>query len=452
MEQIHVEKAISEAVAAFQRQDFAGALSQLQILEVPGLRIQGANYLRAVCHLSLEQYYMVAPLLALELQEFPGNADAVQLDAQIKQLAAMNSSLAVVANRPRKVLLCGICPGDTGTGRFLSSLIPVAKAAGYEIIHPQDIGFNAGEKICIGQLQACEILVLHSQNIGWDLVKSLHTAGNTLSFYVLDNSFFCINSFNHRPSKLGECFDCLGNLAGCAQECTPRPFPYEKQKNIGFLEWLKQHSQNFRFYCQSDPQRDLVLKHFGPSTRAKTVGMVPSDLLSEPGMTPESRFDMVFHGEALAAKGLHYVLQLASFLPEYSILVPCSEEEIRTSKYDGAIAPNVTLRALRWTSGLRDAVAACRLVLCPSQWSAAVEGALLKSFKVNGNVAVLKTTDGFSKVIPDDVALQLPDNTAQAAEMIRVFLKNLTCNRERARVWLDQYVASVSIESIFHGS
>jgi hypothetical protein len=183
-----------------------------------------------------------------------------------------------------------------------------------------------------------------------------------------------------------------------------------------------------------------------------TVGMVPSDLLSEPGMAPASRFDMVFHGEALAAKGLHYVLQLASLLPEYSILVPCTDEEIRASKYDGGIAPNVTLRPLRWTSGLRDAVATCRLVLCPSQWSAAVEGALLKSFKVNGNVAVLETSDGFSKVIPHDVALQLSSDTAQAAAMIRTFLQNLTCNRERARVWLDQYVASVSIESIFHNS
>ena len=96
------------------------------------------------------------------------------------------------------------------------------------------------------------------------------------------------------------------------------------------------------------------------------------------------RFDIVFHGAAIAPKGIFFLLKLAELMPDYSFLVPDSYSNVyRVTKLE---APNnVSFVQMSWESGLRQAVSSARLVINPSMWSAPIEGALVKSAKFNNN-------------------------------------------------------------------
>ena len=50
---------------------------------------------------------------------------------------------------------------------------------------------------------------------------------------------------------------------------------------------------------------------------------------------------------------------------------------------------------MTWESGLQDYVVNAKVVIHPSQWSAPIEGALIKSAKLNSNVATVSTLFGY---------------------------------------------------------
>ena len=269
--------------------------------------------------------------------------------------------------------------------------------------------------------------------------------------YVLDNSFFSIRSLNYRPSKVGECLDCVGNLGACHSSCQPLPASASKAKNMHFLEWLRTFSPNIHFLCQTEHQSKLVGKHLGEHVRRTVVGMRTDEfkLLRE-----GSNFDLVFHGEELNAKGLRYVIELARALPELRVLIPAERSSVlrEASLVDGrevVLPPNVVVQNFRWESGLSEHIGACRLALCPSQWPAPVEGALLKSLYFNGNVAVCESSLGFERELPSDLVLRLSIDPTKAARSVREFLAAEICHRERARRWVDQYRARVNLAGIF---
>jgi hypothetical protein len=167
-----------------------------------------------------------------------------------------------------------------------------------------------------------------------------------------------------------------------------------------------------------------------------------------------SVFDLVFHGEELNAKGLRYVIELARALPELTVLIPAERSLVlrEASSADGkeiVLPSNVVVQNLRWESGLSEHVAACRLVLCPSQWSAPVEGALLKSLFFNGNVAVCESSFGFERELPQDLTLRLSIDPMKAAASVREFLAAEICHRERARRWVQEYRKRVNLAAVF---
>jgi hypothetical protein len=453
LSQQELQARVNQIVNLFTAQSYHQVVQMLEEFVAADLFFSGLHYLRAASFIHLGEYHRVLPALEAELANPQCSTEATTLYQQISFQAETNPTLKNLRLDSGKYVICGLPPGNTGTGRFLESLLPAAISSGFQPVHPNpDKSFSSAEQLLVSSIRNANILLMHPQTLGFSTFRALCSNGNTVSMYVLDNSFFCLRSYNHRPG-IGhrECLDCLSNVRNCHESCQPHPPSVSREQNLAFLEWLQSYSKDIHFFCQTKGQAKLLVKHFGPGTRHTVIGMRTEELSLIPNSRP---FDLVFHGEGLAAKGVSFVLALAKRLPEFSILVP-SEAPLVLSQaqhdpnFDGSIPSNVTVTNMRWDSGLEAHVRACRLVLCPSQWSAPVEGALLKSLFFNGNVAVTESSFAFEKELPSDTVLRLPSDVIAAGDMVRSFLTSGRCNREIARRWVLEYERKVDLSRIF---
>ncbi len=73
------------------------------------------------------------------------------------------------------------------------------------------------------------------------------------------------------------------------------------------------------------------------------------------------------------------------------------------------------------------------MTIVPSLWSAACEGALIKSIVTSRLCAVVDNPTAFSSEIPDDVVLKLPPDPTEAAEAATKALANAWQPEENAR-------------------
>ncbi|MDC0358583.1 hypothetical protein OAO01_07185 [Oligoflexia bacterium] len=355
-------------------------------------------------------------------------------------------------NAHAKFLLSGLAPGSTGTGRFLEALIPYAREAGYEIIHPPEgVRFGPSEHAQLSPINDADVIILHPQTLGFGLVLNLARNNNRVALFVLDNSFFCMQSYNHRPDQRGECLDCLTNTSNCSPNCKPFPVKYSRDENIQFLQELSQLASKIRFFCQTETQKQLVLQHFPSVFEANVIGMRTEEFqpLPEHVEQPAKSFDIVFHAEAVHAKGADYALRLAYFLGDHSILFPFPREELNIQMSDTPVPANAYFENMRWQTGLMNQVVHSKLVLCPSMWSAPVEGALMKSLFYNGNVAVYNGVYHFQKEIPDHIIHRLGPHIIESAKYLKKEIDRSPAQRLAARQWVLDFIQKVDFSLIF---
>jgi len=440
------EEVIAKGQLMLQQREFESALSKFEEALAMGPPLENLGILLAFSAAQAGAYEKVMPAIRREQASFPHSPAVSSFLTDINTDCSRNEQFKLEFSPGGNYVLAGLSPDGSGTGRFLEALLPLADARGYRRIHPTLGGrFGVAERIKISELSDSNILLLHPQTIGWSLVSRLMKAGNRISFYVLDNSFFCIRSYNHRKGLSGECLDCVGNLTRCHSSCEPFPQGASKSETLSTMQVLKDNSSNVTFFCQSEAQRRLVIAHFGSATQAHVVGMKTTELVSLAG---KRRFDVVYHAEELAAKGFWYTIELARRLPEISFLIPTAREELERKFGVQQWPTNITFSHLRWESGLEQEVGRCRMVLCPSLWSAAIEGAVLKSLSDNGNVAVVKSDYGFSSELPADAVLHLEREVELAAPQLRSALSE-SSRVSRAKEWSTRYLNSVQLERIF---
>lgn len=244
------------------------------------------------------------------------------------------------------------------------------------------------------------IIFAWPQLVGFDiLLKALKN--NKVILYIMDNSFFCIRSYNTNPITNKECLDCLGFIKP-HKLCLSFPKKYKKDENIRYLKLLKESASQIIFYSQNELQKSLLKKHFGDKIKVKVVGM-NINVTKKHQEIIESKnpsYDIVFHGKSLIAKGIIYVIKLAEFLPDITFLIPDSKEnvlEVLGKNYN--FSENITFKKMDWESGLKEAVISARLVINPTLWSAPIEAALVKSSTYNQNVATVESVYGYEKEI-----------------------------------------------------
>ncbi|SIS84499.1 hypothetical protein [Belliella pelovolcani] len=320
----------------------------------------------------------------------------------------------------RKIIVSGIGPGKGGVGRLINNII-VKKSEQIDILFKPEkrsiknlyykkqyfniiieylkrVRFFVLYFPKIWLLSKREVILLHPQALGYNLFFRI-VKRNKVYFYVMDNGFFCVKSYNNNPNTGNECFKCIGSSANIDENCNPFPINYERNKNISYLKKLKEISPSLIFLAQNKLQKKVLENHFGEGIKCTIIGMDTgefSNIVYEEKSFPV-KYDIVFHGANLSAKGINYVIDLSLLLPQFSFAIPFSKNEVESYLGFNIYNENLKFIPCSWESGLKNMVISSRLVLNPSLWSAPIEGALLKSYLYNPNLATVKTDFGFEK-------------------------------------------------------
>jgi hypothetical protein len=86
--------------------------------------------------------------------------------------------------------------------------------------------------------------------------------------------------------------------------------------------------------------------------------------------------------------------------------------------------------SISWKTGLKEAVMNVSIVINPSLWSSPVEGALLKSIKYNGCVAILPIEYSFQKEIPTDVVIHLENKVSESVVILENVFNSISIIEE----------------------
>lgn len=343
-------------------------------------------------------------------------------------------------------IISGVPPGPSGTGRFVEYLKeqgatlvcpPLPKEPITQMIREGRIISLIFEriynyiyrfvfKIQLRHLETknnLHILILHPQLLGMQkTIQFIHNSSARIYMYILDNSYFCVRSYNYLPGTSEPCMKCLGGdlLAQKKNKCQPFPVPgsYATEYIKELMNLVK--TGRVRLLAQCDSQALLAKKHFGVDILVVGLWAKDWDDVFENHTnfdTDKGGWDVVFHGFSQDAKGAGWLLEVASFCPELNFLFPFPKLWLLNNEHKDN--KNCTFRYIKWEEGLREEVALARMVIVPSLWSAAVEGSLIKSLVLAKAVAVVNAESAFSMELPDNLLLKLPANAEKAALILK---------------------------------
>lgn len=351
--------------------------------------------------------------------------------------------------------ISGMPAGDTGTGRFVQTLVRQGKECKnaricvlyntsenpkwlHDILHCQDI------------IDADHVVLLHPQTLGfrWCMEFFQYRKKRTW-IYVLDAGFFCVRSYNHIPGEFSACLRCLGGNFDWAHKLHCPVFPAPQDDAVSFLMLLKKKVQASQivFFAQNESYKKLLHTHFGEEAVVHTVGMWAADFdelfhkksKKNDALVNAPCFDVVFHGNSHPAKGTLWTNVLAGFMRQHSFLFPFLDID----QLDSMPQENIFFSNMKWFKGLADQVSRARITLCPSLWSAPIEGALIKSILQGNSVAVVDEPTSFSSEIPSDVILKLHQNPEKSAEMMSDNLQQRCIDHDRAKNnWISTFIGN----------
>lgn len=374
-------------------------------------------------------------------------------------------------SHPLLSLISGVAPGISGTGWLLRGLIQEVEAGelparflhkeekrsarGLRVLHPRNLrsrAVHAWSKLTFPvralalARQPGPLLLLHPQTIGHDLFARIILSRRFTWIYVLDSYFFCRAGYNHLPSELSPCLRCLGTDGapaddhGCRDAFSGGPFV------PSLRDWVRTGRLGLVAQCRT--QADLLRSHFGETTKVAIVPLHVPDIEPRHAVTPtRPRPLAVFHGSTHPAKGIGAMVALARCLPDWDFLVPGRvAESLSIARLFGPLPDNVRFQPMTWEEGLAEAVAQADAVICPSAWSAPVEGALLKSLARNGVVVAHPDCTTFASELPAGAFIPLlpgrHHETAHELERIRADADARIRLRMAAAEFVAAYAAS----------
>lgn len=378
------------------------------------------------------------------------------------------------------VIVSGIVPGFSGVGRVMSSLVEDATDfpegevrfifGGSGIASVAKRAFRQGRvarclqsvwHLGISQVylstalrrhnvvDASSVVLVHPQTIGFRrCIELIEARSRPTYLYLMDNSFFCVRSYNYIPGERSACLRCLGGNWSQSSANNCKPFPRSDPDAWEFQRRLMKYADSHRvlILAQNRMQATLARKHFGDRAIIQVVGLWAKewDFLrrldrSDNQTGRYDNWDVVFHNSAEPAKGAMWAIELAQHCPELKFLFPFSDRVLASS--DVIPPANCTFSSLTWETGLRDAVESSRFVLVPSLWSAPIEGALVKSIALGNAVAVVDEPTAFSSELSDDLVLKLPADPCAASNTLTAAIEHgWTPDAEEKSAWIRSFV------------
>ena len=267
----------------------------------------------------------------------------------------------------------------------------------------------------IAKIKNSKVICLHPQTIG--LFKFLRLAErNEFYFYVMDNSFFCMMSYNYDEKNKGECLKCIDDAAQSDDRCYPFVTNETKGDYLKYQSQLKGISHNIHFLSQNVLQEKMLRRVFGKDIKCDVVGHDTGELEDDnQDVSGQIVYDCVYHGGVHLAKGLEYFIRLAEEMPLYRFFVPAGRKKCEVEIGRAISAKNIQFYECSWETGLRKAIGECKVVVNPSLWSAPIEGALLKSVAYGRIVATVSTEYGYENELSESCEIiRLPQDVKLA--------------------------------------
>ena len=377
--------------------------------------------------------------------------------------------------RRKVVIISGAPFNQRGAGKYLSSLSESIADRGFDVKY---IVYNGTSKNIINflhkihiyalarvvyyfiqktlhlfktkgdVLKNANVMIFFPQSLSIEIIEKVFKEANHVFLYVLDNSFFCVKSYNNMKGNMKECLKCLDNSNFAKlNECETFPIRDDVDNMLTKMKKFHLHRDRLTFFAQNDNQNELLRRNYGDDISSYVVGMYPDDISINDivNNVVESGFDVVFHASTHYAKGVDYFIELARCFPEYTFLLPyLSNVELDLIIKIMEIPENLSLKAIGWDSGLKSEVMRAKLVLCPSIWSASIEGALLKSMCYNGCVGVIKDINySFSMELPPETLVRLSSEPSLNSLLFGEIIGNdITRNdiRKSSQTWLRDYL------------
>jgi hypothetical protein len=330
-------------------------------------------------------------------------------------------------NPSYKILVSGIGPGYGGVGKYMEFLINRFSLT--EVYYPTRVNNSAVLitpilkmwrlllfRLQIRKLQGQELVVLAHNYLDKKTLEKL-ISRNRCWFYLMDNNWFCVQSYNYNQKFKEECVRCLeiDSSESRKSHCQPQPSIRTLSKALEFNSVLKANSELINIVCLSQTNMELAKRYFSNANSYSYSYFITDDLLKvNPSEYKKSlKFDFVFHGSDQDVKGVDYVESLASILTDSSFFIPTSRK---------INLPNVVTEDLSWENGLDNLVYNAKIVLSPSIWSNTPEAAVLKNILWNGVCAVRQNKFGFNQEMPDDSYIGLTGSVTLDAQVLNSYL------------------------------
>lgn len=362
-------------------------------------------------------------------------------------------------------VVSGIGPGAGGVGRFVEYLVSIGDSSQVEFIFPrrsklknnfwrkvvENAVYRPFFRLRLRRLRGEKVVVLHQQTVGLRAMKWLLRHVSDLKLYVMDNGFFCLKAYNHISGETTECLRCISGDTSSARTLACKPQPLTRRPVAQKLQDLiRKHANDIEFVALSETNEALLKRCFGSEIRVSTRYFQTHDLVqSDSGfrsqdLTGTQRYNLVFHGAPLEAKGFEYFLSLAERLPELTFFLPAHDIPARYRSLS-----NVTYANMTWERGLRQIVEAADIVVTPSLWSFTPEAAMLKSMLYNGCVAVTEREFGFTNEVLSEAYLPLTGMSEDDAQTLRSFMLDGDFNALRAgsRKYLNYYFGRATLDT-----
>lgn len=362
-------------------------------------------------------------------------------------------------------IISGIEPAKKGAGRFIDYFIKLLKTydQSVEIIYirtPENklvkilknySFFNKLKNLyySINQLflkfnkiTDSKVIIFHPQSLGIKKTIQLITDNKLIYYYVLDNFFFCIRSYNNLDKSNSPCFLCLKDLnQSQINKCKSAPNKISYNEYVQFQDVVLKNLNKIIFLTQNTNQTNLLKLKFGDNIRIHQTGMNTGELneftfRNSTSTERKNNYDFLYHNTLNYAKGIEFFIALSIKMVNYTFVMPYDkitvEKILKTKIYN----KNLLFIPCSWETGLKNLLLQTKVTIVPSLWSAPIEGALIKSLYYSENVAVLKSEYSFASEIPPAYCINLNSDVKISEDILNNYMINYSTKNDDAKKWV----------------
>lgn len=277
-----------------------------------------------------------------------------------------------------------------------------------------------------------KVVVYHPQTLGYWISSYLIKHSSFIYYFVLDASIFCIKSYNYRNEIV--CTHCIKKISPY-KDCNFFPRKNSIKAFRSHREEIFLGLHKIEFIVQTDGYKNIVKNVFGQTASCSLLKMKFPAIKFKNFQSHEKNYDFVFHGNNIDAKGSSYALKIAESFSCNNFFFPFHVDSKEK---------NIVSKPLSWDKGLKEVISKSKISLCPSIWSAPVEGAIIKTMLLKVPVAIhVNEYSASNTLLPKDSFIPLTGVLHEDLNTLENYLNNdekLFNVSVRAFEWVNDYV------------